>query len=76
MTWAQRLPGARRWAVEDCRHVAGALIRALIRSGQAVVMVPATTDDVVIDRRDPTTAMAVQGHVALKLGLATVTDRR
>lgn len=40
MTWAQRLPGARRWAVEDCRHVAGALLRALTRGGQAVVMVP------------------------------------
>jgi transposase len=40
MTWAQRFPGPRRWAVEDCRHVAGALLRALIRAGQAVVMVP------------------------------------
>jgi len=40
MTWAHRFPGPRRWAVEDCRHVAGALLRALIRAGQAVVMVP------------------------------------
>lgn len=40
MTWADRFAGPRRWAVEDCRHVAGALLRALTRAGQAVVMVP------------------------------------
>jgi transposase len=40
LEWARRWPGPRRWAIEDCRHVAGALLRALIRAGQAVVMVP------------------------------------
>jgi transposase len=40
LEWAQRWSGPPRWAVEDCRHVAGALLRALVRGGQAVVMVP------------------------------------
>ncbi|MHA6792583.1 IS110 family RNA-guided transposase [Pseudonocardia bannensis] len=40
LAWVQRWPGPRRWAIEDCRHVAGALLRALIRAGEAVVTVP------------------------------------
>jgi transposase len=40
ITWSHRFSGPSRWAVQDCRHVAGALLRALIRAGQAVVMVP------------------------------------
>nr|WP_233899224.1 IS110 family transposase [Pseudonocardia dioxanivorans] len=40
LEWAQRWPGSRRWAVEDCRHVAGSLLRALLGTGQAVVTVP------------------------------------
>jgi transposase len=40
LEWAQRWPGPRRWAIEDCRHVAGVLLRALVRAGQAVVTVP------------------------------------
>ncbi|WP_449289917.1 IS110 family transposase [Nocardia aobensis] len=30
----------RQWAVEDCRHVAGTLVRTLVGAGQPVVMVP------------------------------------
>jgi transposase len=39
LQWAQRF-GSCRWAVEDCRHVAGALLRALVGAGQTVVPVP------------------------------------
>jgi transposase len=39
LDWARRWPET-RWAVEDCRHVAGKLMRALIGAGQSVVMVP------------------------------------
>jgi transposase len=40
LEWALRWPGPRRWAIEDCRHVAGALLRALLGAGQSVVTVP------------------------------------
>lgn len=40
LEWIHRWPEPRRWAVEDCRHVAGALLRALLAARQAVVMVP------------------------------------
>jgi transposase len=37
--WAERFEGPCRWAVEDCRHVAGGLVRDLLAAGAAVVMV-------------------------------------
>lgn len=43
LRWARRLPGSpghRRWAVEDCRHVAGRLMRDLTGAGEPVVRVP------------------------------------
>lgn len=40
LEWAQQFTGPCRWAVEDCRHVAGALLRTLVAAGQAVVPVP------------------------------------
>ncbi|MEV4414502.1 transposase [Catellatospora sp. NPDC049609] len=40
LDWAQQRGGPLRWAVEDCRHVAGALLRALVGAGQTVVLVP------------------------------------
>jgi transposase len=40
LDWSQRWSEPTRWAIEDCRHVAGALLRALTGAGQAVVMVP------------------------------------
>ncbi|WP_240679496.1 IS110 family transposase [Nocardia sp. CY15] len=39
LDWGLQWDQDRQWAVEDCRHVAGALVRALVGAGQAVVMV-------------------------------------
>src|SRR5918992_62741 len=38
--WARGLDGERLWALEDCRHVSGALERFLIGRGERVVRVP------------------------------------
>jgi len=38
--WARRFGPQRRWAIEDCRHVAGGLVRDLLAAGEQVVMVP------------------------------------
>lgn len=40
LDWGRQLGESPRWAVEDCRHVAGALLRALIAAGQSVVLIP------------------------------------
>jgi transposase len=40
LRFAARLDIERLWAVEDCRHVTGALERFLLRCGQTVVRVP------------------------------------
>jgi len=37
--WARGLDGERVWALEDCRHVSGALERFLIARGERVVRV-------------------------------------
>src|SRR5215204_3621975 len=37
--WARGLAGERAWALEDCRHVSGALERFLISRGERVVRV-------------------------------------
>ena len=37
--WARRLDTERVWALEDCRHVSGALERVLLRRGEQVVRV-------------------------------------
>ena len=39
MLWARGLDGERVWALEDCRHVSGALERFLIARGERVVRV-------------------------------------
>ena len=38
--WARRLGEPVRWAVEDCRHVSGGLLRDLLAGGESVVAVP------------------------------------
>src|SRR5438105_10866029 len=38
--WARGLGGEHVWALEDCRHVSGALERFLIGRGERVVRVP------------------------------------
>ena len=58
-------PGARTWAVEDCRHVTGRLERALLGAGETIVRVPPKMMAVQrrVDRRrgksDPIDALAV-----------------
>ena len=39
LIWARRDGGERVWAIEDCRHVSGALERFLLARGEAVVRV-------------------------------------
>lgn len=40
LVWARGLGGERVWAIEDCRHVSGALERFLLARGERVVRVP------------------------------------
>jgi transposase len=40
LAWARALAHERLWALEDCRHVSGALERFLIARGERVVRVP------------------------------------
>src|SRR3954470_13180725 len=40
LIWARSLGGERVWAVEDCRHVSGALERFLLARGERLVRVP------------------------------------
>ncbi|WP_314174993.1 IS110 family transposase [Streptomyces winkii] len=40
VTWARRFDEPVRWALEDCRHVVGGLLRDLLAGGQSVVAVP------------------------------------
>jgi transposase len=39
LVWARRLDSERVWAIEDCRHVSGALERFLIARGERIVRV-------------------------------------
>jgi transposase len=39
LVWARGLDGERVWAIEDCRHVSGALERFLVARGERVVRV-------------------------------------
>ena len=39
LSWARGLDGRRVWALEDCRHVSGALERFLLGRGERVVRV-------------------------------------
>lgn len=40
LVWARTFEGERVWAIEDCRHVSGALERFLLAHGERVVRVP------------------------------------
>jgi transposase len=39
LVWARGLHGERVWAIEDCRHVSGALERFLLKRGERVVRI-------------------------------------
>lgn len=40
LDWGRELDAERIWAIEDCRHVSGALERFLVAAGERVVRVP------------------------------------
>src|SRR4051794_860434 len=40
LVWARGVDGERVWAIEDCRHVSGAMERFLLARGEQVVRVP------------------------------------
>lgn len=40
LAWGRELDPERTWAIEDCRHVSGALERFLVAAGERVVRVP------------------------------------
>lgn len=40
LAWGRELDSERIWAIEDCRHVSGALERFLVAAGERVVRVP------------------------------------
>lgn len=40
LDWGRGLDDGRVWAIEDCRHVSGALERFLVASGERVIRVP------------------------------------
>lgn len=40
LSWGRELDPERIWAIEDCRHVSGALERFLVAAGERVVRVP------------------------------------
>jgi transposase len=40
VAWASELDGERLWAIEDCRHVTGALERELVAAGERLLRVP------------------------------------
>lgn len=40
LEWGRSLEDERVWAIEDCRHVSGALERFLVASGERVIRVP------------------------------------
>jgi transposase len=44
LAWGRGLDGERVWAIEDCRHVSGALERFLVAAGERVVRVPPEAD--------------------------------
>lgn len=71
LEWARRLDGERIFALEDCRHVSGALERFLIQRGEHVVrvapklMAGARRSQRTPGKSDPVDALAV-AHAALR----------
>jgi transposase len=73
LVWAARLGGERLWALEDCRHVTGALERMLLAAGEELVRVPPKLTGMARrsgrerGKSDPIDALAV-ARVALREG--------
>jgi transposase len=77
LVWARGLGGVRVWAIEDCRHVSGALERFLLARGERVVRVPpklmAGARRCVRERGKSDVIDAVQiARVALREGIDTL----
>jgi transposase len=75
--WARSLGGERVWAIEDCRHVSGALERFLLRRGERIIRVApkltATARSTARERGKSDVIDAVQiARAALREGLDTL----
>jgi transposase len=81
LRWGRSLEAERVWAIEDCRHVSGALERFLIGRGERVVrvapklMAGARKSARQAGKSDPIDALAV-AHAALREGIETLPGAR
>jgi transposase len=79
LDWARALDGERVWAIEDCRHVSGALERFLVDRGERVVrvapklMAGARRSGRERGKSDPIDALAI-ARAALKEGIETLPE--
>lgn len=77
LAWSRKLDPDRVWAIEDCRHVSGALERFLVAAGERVVRVPpklmgqARRGERSAGKSDPIDALAV-ARAALREGPETL----
>jgi transposase len=77
LDWGRELDEERIWAIEDCRHVSGALERFLVASGERVVRVPpklmgqSRRGERAAGKSDPIDALAV-ARAALREGPETL----
>ena len=77
LAWGRDLDPERIWAIEDCRHVSGALERFLIAAGERVVRVPpklmgqSRRGERAAGKSDPIDALAV-ARAALREGPETL----
>jgi transposase len=77
LVWARALAGERVWAIEDCRHVSGALERFLLARGERVVrvapklMAGARKSSRERGKSDPIDAVAI-ARAAIREGLDTL----
>jgi transposase len=77
LAWGRELDPERIWAVEDCRHVSGALERFLVAAGERVVRVPpklmgeSRRGERTAGKSDPIDALAV-ARAALREGPDTL----
>jgi transposase len=77
LAWGRELDTERLWAIEDCRHVSGALERFLVAAGEQVVRVPpkltgeSRRGERSAGKSDPIDALAV-ARAALREGPETL----
>jgi transposase len=77
LAWGRGLDEERIWAIEDCRHVSGALERFLVAAGERVVRVPpklmgqSRRGERAAGKSDPIDALAV-ARAALREGVETL----